>query len=229
MIAPLTQVRLVLFDLDGTLVDSAPQLHRSVVAALAACGKPPVSLAQVSAWVGNGADMLLRRAWQGQHEVDPAPPAELPALRAAFDADYAEAATQGVCLYPGVAETLSTLWQAGMRLALVTNKPSRFVPDILAQVGLSTLFDPVVGGDCLPVRKPDPAPLLHICQQTGIPPAHCLMVGDSRSDVLAARNAGMPVVGLTYGYNHGEPICASEPDWILDDFAKLTPLLLGSH
>ena len=88
-----------------TLVDSAPQLHGSVVAALAALGKGPVTLAQVSAWIGNGADMLLRRAWQGQHEVDATPPAELPALRAAFDADYAEAATQGVSLYPGVQET----------------------------------------------------------------------------------------------------------------------------
>lgn len=228
MTAPLCQVRLVLFDLDGTLVDSAPQLHRSVVAALAALGKGPVSLAQVSAWVGNGADMLLRRAWQGQHEVDAVPPDELPALRAAFDADYAQAATQGVSLYSGVRETLTALQQAGKRLAVVTNKPSCFVPAILAQVGLSELFSQVVGGDCLPVRKPNPAPLLHICDQEGIPPEQSLMVGDSRSDVQAARNAGMPVVGLTYGYNHGEPIAASEPDWILDDFAKLTPLVLGS-
>ncbi|GAA4499284.1 phosphoglycolate phosphatase [Pseudaeromonas paramecii] len=228
MTAPLSQVRLVLFDLDGTLVDSAPQLHRSVVAALAALGKGPVTLSEVSAWVGNGADMLLRRAWQGRHEVDAMPPAELPALRAAFDADYAEAATQGVSLYPGVRETLTSLQQAGKCLALVTNKPSRFVPAILDQVGLRDLFSQVVGGDCLPVRKPDPAPLLHICAQAGIPPEQSLMVGDSRSDVLAARHAGMPVVGLTYGYNHGEPIAASDPDWILDDFAKLTPLVLGS-
>ncbi len=225
----LSRVRLLLFDLDGTLLDSVPQLHLAVDAALRDVGLPGVSQAEVQTWIGNGADVLIQRAMLRRHEVSPPPDEALfRQVRARFEHHYQAGLTSGFALYPGVHSTLCRLKQAGYLLAVVTNKPSQFVPALLAEAGLDSLFSLLVGGGCLPVKKPDPAPLLHVCQQLGIPPSASLMVGDSSNDVQAARAAGIPVVGLTYGYNHGEPIAASEPDWIMDDFRDLA-LLLASH
>lgn len=224
----LSRVRLLIFDLDGTLLDSVPQLHQAVDSALRDLGLPGVSQAQVQTWIGNGADVLIQRAMLRQYVVSPAPDEALfRQVRARFEHHYQAGLASGFSLYPGVRSTLAQLKPAGYLLAVVTNKPSRFVPGLLAEAGLDQLFDLLVGGSCLPVRKPDPAPLLHVCRQLGVPPAASLMVGDSKNDIQAARAAGIPVVGLTYGYNHGEPIAASAPDWIMDDFRDLAGLLAG--
>lgn len=223
-------VELVLFDLDGTLVDSATQLYKAVNLALADAALPAVSEQQVKCWIGNGADLLVTRAILRRHVGAEVPrPPQFAQVRAAFSVHYAAGLHDDIHLYPGVADTLRTLHQAGLQLALVTNKPDEFVPGLLQAAGLDDLFALTLGGDSLPVRKPDPAPLLHVCRQLDVLPAASLMVGDSRNDVLAARAAGMRVVGLTYGYNHGEPIALSQPDWILDHFADLTGLLLGQQ
>lgn len=221
-------IDLLLFDLDGTLIDSVPQLHLAVDAALQACGLPGATLEQVKQWIGNGADMLLRRAMTHSYEVqDNIDLGLLARVRAEFDARYLAGLDRDFTLFPGVSSVLSQLHAVGYRLAVVTNKPHPFVAPLLAEAGLSSLFDCVLGGDLLPQRKPDPAPLLHVCTQLQVSPARSLMIGDSRNDVLAARAAGIPVVGLTYGYNHGEPIAASEPDWIMDHFCQLGDLLLA--
>jgi len=218
-----------MFDLDGTLLDSVPQLHQAVDQALRDCGLPGVSPEQVQTWIGNGADVLIQRAMLRRHEVSPAPDEALfRQVRERFEHHYQAGLATGFTLYPAVRGTLQQLKQAGFLLAVVTNKPSQFVPGLLAEAGLDKLFSLQVGGGCLPVKKPDPAPLLHVCQLLGVPPAASLMVGDSKNDIQAARAAGIPVVGLTYGYNHGEPIAASAPDWILDDFGDLATLL-GGH
>lgn len=222
-------VRLVLFDLDGTLIDAVPQLYKAVNGALQELALPLVTLAQVSAWIGNGADMLLRRAW-GRSATPPAwPDALAQRLRQAFDRHYHAGLDKDFSLFPGVITTLRQLRAAGLAMAVVTNKPHPFVAPLLQQAGLADCFDLVLGGDVLPQRKPDPAPLLHVCQQLGFSPAQSLMVGDSRNDILAAQAAGMRSVGLTYGYNHGEPIAACRPDWVFDQFCQLTPLLLATE
>ncbi|GAA3540808.1 phosphoglycolate phosphatase [Zobellella aerophila] len=221
-------VKLIQFDLDGTLIDSVPQLHLAVNAMLAELDRAPASVEAVRGWVGNGADMLVRRALLAGREADYAPaPAELARARAAFDAAYDRVADRQLIFYPGVVDVLGQLHRAGFILAMVTNKPSRFVPAILTAAGLGELFSLVLGGDSLPEKKPSPAPLLHACAHFDMDPSQCLMVGDSENDVLAAKAAGMAVVGLSYGYNYGRPIAESEPDWVMDDFSQLVDLLLA--
>lgn len=220
-------IQLLQFDLDGTLIDSVPQLAKAVNAALVSCSLPPVTLQQVAVWIGNGADMLLRRAWARGSDPGIGPEPQLfSALRQAFDAHYHAGLDKDFALFPQVVSTLARLRQRGFKMAIVTNKPHPFVMPLLQASGLATHFDYVLGGDLLPKRKPDPMPLWHVCQQLQTEPANSLMIGDSNSDILAARAAGMRSVGFTYGYNHGQPIADSAPDRILDHFSQLAELLL---
>jgi phosphoglycolate phosphatase len=124
-------------------------------------------------------------------------------------------------LYPGAAELLEALRAADVRLALITNKPERFLPELLGEKGLTDSFDWLVGGDTLPTQKPDPGALLWVLQQAGVAADQALFVGDSRNDVSAAKAAGVPVVAVTYGYNHGEPIAAENPDLLVDSLDAL--------
>ncbi|MDH1263193.1 phosphoglycolate phosphatase [Pseudomonas sp. GD03944] len=212
--------RLVMFDLDGTLVDSVPDLAAAVDKALLTLGRPAAGVERVRDWVGNGARVLVRRALAGslQHEqVDDALAREALEL---FMAAYAESHTL-TTVYPGVPEVLDALQQGGVALAIVTNKPERFVAPLLDEKGLGDYFRWIVGGDTLPQQKPDPAALLHVLELAGIPRSQALFVGDSRNDVLAARAAGVTCVALSYGYNHGRPIAEEEPALVLDDLRAL--------
>lgn len=222
-----SQIKLVQFDLDGTLIDSLPQLWQGVNLMLTELGFAEVNKAMVQHWVGNGADKLVERALTDAHGRAPNVD-EQAAARLHFDNAYASVADQEIVLYPGVLDTLNQLKSSGLTLALVTNKPYRFVPDILANAELSDLFSQVLGGDSLAQKKPHPAPLLHVCQSLNIAPMHSIMVGDSENDVQAAKAAGMPVVGVTYGYNYGRPIADSQPDWVMDNIAGLLELLVKS-
>jgi hypothetical protein len=121
---------------------------------------------------------------------------------------------------------LRRLQKLGYQQAIVTNKPSDFVAPILDALGISDCFVLWLGGNCVPVKKPSPEPLLHACRELGVSPARTLMVGDSENDVLAAQAAGMKVVGLTYGYNYGRPIADSHPDWVFEQFSQLDALLV---
>lgn len=220
---------LLLFDLDGTLLDSVPQLHLAVDAALKACDLASVTLEQVRTWIGNGADTLIRRAIERRYQLEGSVSPELfGRVRAAFDACYRAGLDKNFCLYPGVATTLQRLREAGYRMAVVTNKPAPFVAPLLKEAGLSAFFDYQLGGDVLATRKPDPAPLLHVCEQLQVSPAATLMIGDSRNDIDAAKAAAIRSVGLTYGYNHGEPIENTNPDWVMDNFSQLADLLLAN-
>ena len=224
-----SDIDLLLFDLDGTLVDSVPQLHLAVDAALQGCGLPGVTLEQVKQWIGNGADILLRRAIQRRYDLQgEMDEALVTRVRQKFDERYLAGLDRDFSLFPGVLATLQRLRSAGYRMAVVTNKPHPFVAPLMQEAGLMPLFDQLLGGDLLPQRKPDPAPLLHVCQTQQVAPERSVMVGDSKTDVLAAKAAGMPVIGLTYGYNHGEPIAVSKPDWVMDHFCQLGDLLLAN-
>ncbi len=224
-----SDIDLLLFDLDGTLVESVPQLHLAVDAALLGCGLPGVTLEQVKQWIGNGADILLRRAIQRRYDLQgEMDEALVTRVRQKFDERYLAGLDRDFTLFPGVLATLQRLRSAGYRMAVVTNKPHPFVAPLLQEAGLMPLFDQLLGGDLLPQRKPDPTPLLHVCQTQQVAPERSVMVGDSKNDVLAAMAAGMPVIGLTYGYNHGEPIAVSKPDWVMDHFCQLGDLLLAN-
>lgn len=223
--------RLVMFDLDGTLLDSVPDLAAAIDKTLLLLGQPAAGIESVRDWVGNGARVLVRRALAGglQHEhvdeVDAQQALEL------FMHHYAES-HRLTEVYPGVRQTLDWLRGQQVELAIVTNKPERFVAPLLDEKGLGGYFRWIIGGDTLPQQKPDPAALLHVMQLAKVDAAQALFVGDSRNDVLAAKAAGVTCVALSYGYNHGRPIAEENPARVLDNLSELwqsgdSPLLPG--
>lgn len=215
--------RCAMFDLDGTLVDSALDLTAAVDNMLQALGRAPAGEAKVRHWVGNGAPVLVRRALSGEmHPADDAIEPEL--FQAAFDlflAAYTQSNGRYSKLYPGVEALLAHLQLSGVPMAVVTNKPMAFTTPLLKALNIEHYFDQVLGGDSLPVKKPDPLPLLTVLETFGYAPEQALMLGDSRNDVDAARAAGCPVVCVSYGYNHGESVEACSPDRVVDSFAEL--------
>ncbi len=212
--------KLAMFDLDGTLIDSVPDLAGAVDVMLGQLGRAPAGVDKVRHWVGNGARVLVRRALADDIEHASISEGDTEQALALFLEAYAGDHSRST-LYPGVRPFLDALQQAGVPLALVTNKPSRFVPELLADKQLDGYFRWLVCGDTLPVQKPDPAALNWVMQQAGVVAGQALFVGDSRSDVLAAKAAGVPVVAVSYGYNHGQPIAAENPDLLVDSLDAL--------
>ncbi|MBA1273400.1 phosphoglycolate phosphatase [Stutzerimonas azotifigens] len=212
--------RLVMFDLDGTLLDSVPDLAAAVDSVLLQLGRPPAGLARVRDWVGNGAPVLVRRALAGgldhQGVDDELAQRALQMFLEAYAGGHAL-----TTVYPGVPPLLEWLRTQGVPMAVVTNKPERFVEPLLQEKGLGGFFSWIVGGDTLSRQKPDPAGLRHVLERAGVPAHQALFVGDSRNDVLAARAAGVPCVALRYGYNHGRPIDEEHPELVLDDLREL--------
>ena len=220
--------QLLIFDFDGTLIDSVPDLADATNAMLATLGKETYPISTIRNWVGNGSRMLVERALVGKIEVlegELTVEAADHAEQVFFDA-YKNISGSKTVAYPDVDSGLKKLKAAGFTLALVTNKPIRFVPKILQSFGWQDLFSEVLGGDSLPVKKPDPAPLLHVCEALNITPEQAVMIGDSRNDILAGQNANMDTLGLSYGYNYGQDICELNPTAAFDDFAALVKYLL---
>lgn len=217
---------LIIFDLDGTLIDSAPDLAAAVNRMYAQLELPIMPIDTIKSWVGNGSLKLVERALAA-HKIGDAK-----ALHLAHDiflAEYARQTIDKTKSYIGVTQGLERLKQAGFVLAICTNKPSRYLPEILAHFGWVDVFELVIGGDALSVKKPDPTPLLHICETLGITPAAAIMVGDSKNDILAGQAADMTTLALRYGYNYGEPIDLMDPDVAFDDFGTLTDCILNHH
>jgi phosphoglycolate phosphatase len=215
---------LVLFDLDGTLVETAPEIHDAVDATLQRLGLPPVDLRQVEDWIGRGTRELLAEALAFATHTPLAAMRDSELFRralAGFAVDYELASGTRSRVYPHVRETLEALGRHGVKRAVVTNKEQRFTLSVLRQHALQGLVDLVVCGDTLATRKPDPAGVSHCLRTFGIPADRVLLVGDSSIDVATARNAGVAVWAVTYGYNMGEPIAAARPDRLLADFQPL--------
>ncbi|MDR3430487.1 MAG: phosphoglycolate phosphatase [Rouxiella aceris] len=209
------------FDLDGTLVDSAPGLSEAVDRALADFGLPPAGVERLSTWIGNGADIMVERAvrWaEGDLSA-----AFLLQVREKFDHYYAQTAASGSRLYPQVKETLTALAATGLPLGLITNKPTPFIVPLLQSLGLDGLFSQILGGDDVVQKKPHPAPMYLMLARMGLRASELVFVGDSRNDIQAAQAAGCRCVGMTYGYNYGETIALSKPDRVLERFADLLP------
>lgn len=214
--------RLVMFDLDGTLVDSVPDLAAAVDTMLVELGRAPAGIDAVRDWVGNGVRVLVRRALAADIQHEHIGEAETEQALALFSAAYGKShsLTQ---VYPGVHETLKWLHKKRVKMALITNKPERFVAPLLDQMGLGRYFKWIIGGDTLPQQKPDPAALLFVMKMAKVKARQALFIGDSRSDVLAAKAAGVTCVALSYGYNHGRPIAEESPELVIDDLRMLMP------
>jgi phosphoglycolate phosphatase len=214
-------IRAVLFDLDGTLVDSAEDLKEAVNRLLGQRGLRAVTRDEVTTMIGDGALKLVERALAAT-ESDPA---LAPELLPRFLELYEGNAAMHTRAFPGAQEVLLTLKQRRISLGLVTNKPAAATAEILKALGLAPFFGAVVGGDTLPERKPSPAPLFHAARQLRVRPPETLMVGDNHHDVRAARAAGMRVAAVTYGYCH-VPHEELSADWLIDSLSEL-PRLVG--
>ncbi len=214
----------VALDLDGTLLDTVPDIAAAANAMLADLGRPAVDEARVRDYVGNGIERLVHRLLSGdmQRDADATLMARAVPL---FEHHYARCNGTASRAYEGVMAGLEALARRGLPLACVTNKAAAFSEPLVAARGLAGCFDLLVSGDTLAERKPHPLPLLHIARHFGCAPGELLMVGDSVSDVRAARAAGCPVVCVSYGYNHGRDIGDESPDVVIDSLADLDRLL----
>jgi phosphoglycolate phosphatase len=215
-----TKPELVLFDLDGTLVDSAPDLAFSINAMLEQLGLPQHDESRVREWIGSGAERLVKRGLTGDINAEP-DEALFQRAFTLFSDIYVDNTCRRSHLFPGVREGLDYLARTGRKLGCITNKRGRFTDPLLKALGIYDEFAIVVSGDTLAVKKPDPLPLLHATQALGVAPQNALMVGDSINDVEAARAAGLPVLCVRYGYNNGNNIEDARPDFVVDSLAEL--------
>jgi len=214
------QPTLVVFDLDGTLIDSAPDMHRAVNLMLAELGCAPLTLPDIRSMVGDGASALIARALAARHCVSADPAKALDDFLAHYEADP----TNVTRTFAGVAETLERLRSIGLTLAVCTNKPSRLTGMILERLGIDRYFARVVAGDSMPFRKPDPRALMEVVDGFGTAKEATLMVGDSEVDAATAHAASVPFALMTYGYHRG-PIEDISSVATLDHFGELATLL----
>lgn len=220
--------QLLIFDFDGTLIDSVPDLADATNTMLTTLGKDTYPIETIRNWIGNGSRLLVERALVGKVEVAEG---ELTVEEAdhaeqIFFEAYKNLSGSKTVAYPDVDDGLKKLHAAGYTLALVTNKPIRFVPKILQSFGWQDLFSEVMGGDSLAVKKPDPTPLLHVCETLNFSVEQSVMIGDSRNDMLAGQNANMDTLGLSYGYNYGQDIRELNPTEAFDHFADLVAWIM---
>lgn len=210
----------ILIDLDGTLIDSVPDLAYCVDEMMKQLNLPVRGEEAVRNWVGNGVQRLVERALI--NSVDGMPDQDLMDKAYPIYLElYKENTSKRSCVYEGVVEGIEWMKAQGYRVACVTNKAEAFTLPLLKDKGLYDYFEVVVSGDTCEEKKPHPMPLLHAADLLGVSPENALMVGDSKSDVKAARAAGFHIFCMTYGYNHGEDIRNYEPDAVMDSFLEL--------
>jgi phosphoglycolate phosphatase len=215
---------LVMFDLDGTLIETAPEICDAVNDTLRRFNLPDVTQTQVNDWIGHGTRELLIQALAFSSRTDVAAVRNsdsLVLMTDEFDKHYQARCGTRSNLYPQVRESLTALREQGVKLAVVTNKEGRFTSTVLDVHQMMPLLDAVVSGDTLPTKKPHPAGIEHCLRQFGVPRHRALFVGDSSIDVATARSAGVAVWALPYGYNMGQPIEACAPDRVIADCSLL--------
>ena len=211
-----------LFDLDGTLVDTVPDIDQALNHALATVDLAPVDIALTRHWIGHGSRTLIKQALE--HHKKDAAESNIDELIAPFLDYYKANIAVHSHIYPEVKEALSTLQQRGIKLAVVTNKLTELSEPLLQHIGLYEFFDLVVCGDTASKPKPDPAPITLCLEHFALAPEHVLMVGDSETDVLAAQAASVDVACMRDGYNHGVDVTTLSADFILETFADLPAL-----
>ncbi|MCV0439629.1 MAG: phosphoglycolate phosphatase [Hydrogenophaga sp.] len=221
----ISDMQAVIIDLDGTMVDTLGDFDVALNETLKDLGRPGVAHTDIERMVGKGSVHLIRSALlHGGLDADEATRVQ-PEAWARYQAHYLAINGRHSAVYPGVVEGLTALRGRGLPLACLTNKPLAFARPLLQAKGLAGFFAHVFGGDSFERGKPDPLPLLKTCEALGSEPAQTLMVGDSQNDALAARAASCPVVLVTYGYNHGEPVRQVDADAFVERLDDLPGLL----
>jgi phosphoglycolate phosphatase len=217
---------LIMIDVDGTLVDSVPDLAFCVDEMMQQIDRPAWGEAKVRDWVGNGVERLVRRALTGTLDGEPSDE-EFEKAYPIFLELYAENTSKRSHLYEGVREGLDYLLSQDYKLGCVTNKAAQFTEPLLEDLGIAGDFKIIISGDTLPKKKPDPMPLLYGAEYFGVAAENAMMIGDSVSDVKASRAAGFQIICMSYGYNHGEDIRNYDPDAVIDSMTELQGLLEG--
>lgn len=219
------RVKAVTIDLDGTLLDTIPDLAAAANLMLCDLGKPPLAVARLRTFVGKGLHRFVERTLVDAVGGIVTQPLLQQALES-FERHYIAENGRHTTMYPGVRDGLDKLREQRFPLACVTNKSTRFTLPLLGKVGLAPYFDTVVAGDTLARKKPDPEPLLHACEALRVEPACMLMIGDSINDTQAARAAGCPVFCVTYGYSEGHDVRELDSDALIDSIADAAGLIV---
>ena len=226
---PLTRgIAAVMIDLDGTLLDTVPDLAAAAVRMLAALGLPLRTQEEIRSYIGKGIPKLVERCLQASAGAARAQALQAEALDLYYGF-YAEESGRRTSVYPGVLEGLAQFRAMRLRLACVTNKAERYTLPLLERTGLAPWFELVVSGDTLARKKPDPMQLAHICAAFALAPEQVLLIGDSANDALAARAAGCPVICVSYGYSEGEDVHDLDCDAIVGSLSEAANLLKSTR
>ncbi len=216
------RVKAVTLDLDGTLLDTIPDLAAASNAMLAELGRPPLDVELIQTFVGKGIARLVERTLDAADIFDAATRER---AHEVFGRHYERLNGKHTTMYPGVREGLDVMRDQGIPLACITNKAGRFTRPLLEMQGLADYFEQIVAGDTLPQKKPHPAQLLHACAEFGIEPAEMLMIGDSVNDAQAARAAGCPIFCVPYGYNEGRDVHELDTDAVVGSLVEAADLI----
>lgn len=216
------KIQLVIYDLDGTLIDSVPDLCHALCTMLSDMQLEGVAVTEVQQWIGNGSLKLVERALHARGGSD----TQLPEAHHLFLAHYRAHLHTPSPMYDGVKSTLTTLWQKGIAQAVATNKPQQFVPVLLNQLGIAHTIGAIVGGNTYATKKPDALPLTALLNRFQCPASHALMIGDSRSDALSAKAANIRCWLLEQGYSQGENLHALGAEHVFATFNDMVPELL---
>lgn len=217
------KVRGIIFDLDGTLVDSAPDIGNAANRMLETLGEEPASREQIQTWIGNGLPKLVKRALTKEFDGEPDPGLFERAFPILMD-HYQRDVCVDSYMFEGVPETLKTLHEQGYLMGCVTNKAACCTLPLLNQLGIDRYFTSIVSGDTCAHKKPHPEPLLFGIREMELEPGDCALVGDSAHDIHAARAANIPVIAVNYGYNQGVDLRTENPLALVDHFADILPL-----
>ena len=216
----------LIFDLDGTLIDSVPDLALSLNNTMIELDRDIFCIDMVRSWVGNGSSTLIKRALSGDVNIDKNIPNELfTKSHKIFLEQYKLNVCEQTILFDGVKNSLKILKNMGYTLSIVTNKPIEFVKPILDNFGIEELFTLYIGGDSLDVKKPNPYPLLYVCDKLSFTVEQSVMIGDSKNDIIAASNCSMQSIAVSYGYNYDEDISMHNPSIIIDNFEDILEIL----
>lgn len=215
---------LIIFDFDGTLINSIPDLTLAVNKMLFVYKLQPLTVEQVTPFIGNGAKPLVKRALEFTMQNQNLSEELLKEAFAIYFSAYKEVTCDKTFMYPGVLDTLTYLDNKGYKMVICTNKPYGFIEPILNKLAIKKFFKNWIGEDSLPQKKPNAMPLLHLANEMNTSVEYSIMIGDSKNDILAAQNSGMESIGVSYGYNYNENISDYNPTYVIDNFAKLQDL-----
>lgn len=215
---------LIIFDFDGTLINSIPDLTLAINKMLSHYNLLPLTVKQVTPFIGNGAKPLVKRALKYSMQNQDISKELLDEAFDIYFSAYKEVTCAETYMYPGVLETLNYLDKEGYRMVICTNKPFGFIEPILDKLSIKKFFKCWIGEDSLAKKKPNAAPLFYLANEMNIVIENCIMVGDSKNDILAAQNSGMESIGVSYGYNYNENISDYNPTIVVDSFSSLQKL-----